>query len=149
MTKSEFRKAMCRGLGRCIMELQNPENREKFRECVLWGCLHNLSFDTQCEGTRSTYLYDMVKEYDDPSAFALPIIEKFDKMSIHRYGWIVQHFTELLSFFAGDGDENAKAVLRKKYDALYHSLRNRRYLRQHDSERDNMQFVAFALMASE
>ena len=47
MTKREFKEAMMRGLGRCILELDETEDAEKYREIVLWGCTHNLSYDTQ------------------------------------------------------------------------------------------------------
>lgn len=32
-----FKKAMLRGLGRCIIELEENENIEKYRNFVLWG----------------------------------------------------------------------------------------------------------------
>ena len=60
MTKKEFREAMKRGLGRCVQELDHAENPEKYREIVLWGCMHDLSFDTQCEGTRAWYLRELI-----------------------------------------------------------------------------------------
>lgn len=52
MTRAAFKKAMLRGLGKCAIELEENENIEQYRDIVLWGCLHNLSYDTQCEGTR-------------------------------------------------------------------------------------------------
>lgn len=42
MTKKEFKEAMTRGLGRCILELDHTEDVEKYREIVLWGCAHDL-----------------------------------------------------------------------------------------------------------
>lgn len=37
-----------RGLGRCVLELESTEDTEWYREVVLWGCTHDLSYDTQC-----------------------------------------------------------------------------------------------------
>lgn len=48
MTKKAFKEAMKRGLGRCILELQKAEDPQRYREAVLWGCTHHLSYDTQC-----------------------------------------------------------------------------------------------------
>lgn len=42
MTKKEFKKYMQQGLGRCAVVLQNYENVDKYKDVVLWGCLHNL-----------------------------------------------------------------------------------------------------------
>ena len=48
VTKKGFREAMMRGLGRCVLELESTEDTEWYREVVLWGCTHDLSYDTQC-----------------------------------------------------------------------------------------------------
>ncbi len=63
MTKKRFREAMMRGLGRCVLELDHTEDVEKYREIVMWGCTHNLSYDTQCEGTRAWYLRELIRMY--------------------------------------------------------------------------------------
>lgn len=76
MNKREFEYAMKRGLGRCVLELQDNEDIERFRDIVLKGCLNNYSYDTQCEGTRSEYMYVLQSYYGD-TYFEEKIIERF------------------------------------------------------------------------
>lgn len=55
MTKAQVKHAFQRGLGRGILAVR--ENPDRYKEIVLWACGRNLSFDTQCEGTRAWYVY--------------------------------------------------------------------------------------------
>ena len=82
MTKKEFREAMKRGLGRCVQELDHAENPEKYREIVLWGCMHDLSFDTQCEGTRAWYLRELIRRFHDEKPFVDAVIRKLSGYKI-------------------------------------------------------------------
>ena len=59
MTKKEFKAAMRRGLGRCVMAVR--QKPEKYRDIVLWACKRNLAYDAQSEGTRSWYAYTMAE----------------------------------------------------------------------------------------
>jgi hypothetical protein len=43
--KKEFKRLMQQGLVRCNIVLQKSEKIEKYKDVVLWGCLHNLGFD--------------------------------------------------------------------------------------------------------
>ena len=67
MTKKEFKEAMLRGLGRCVIAVQNEP--EKYRDMILWACKRNFAYDAQIEGTRSWYVYTMVNCYADKAPF--------------------------------------------------------------------------------
>ena len=75
---------MQQGLGRCVLALREAENIEKYRDIVLWGCLHNLSYDTQCEGTRAAYIYQLVSFFHDDAYFVAPTIAAFGKLPRHH-----------------------------------------------------------------
>lgn len=127
MTKGEFKKAMMRGLGRCVIELNENDNKEKYRDLVLWGCLHNLSYDTQSEGTRSGYMYTLQSKFND-DYFELRIIEMFKKEKMDS--WLFNHFANLLYLFAKDGSEKSYHSLYNKYGNMLNSLTvNKRYLK--------------------
>jgi len=127
MTKAEFRKAMMRGLGRCVLELDDNDNIEQYRDIVLWGCLHNLSYDTQSEGTRSEYMYSLQKKFND-DYFEFKIIEKFMKEKMDS--WLFDHFANMLYLFVKDGSEKSYQSLYNKYGDMLNSLTvNKRYLK--------------------
>ena len=113
MNKKDFKKYMQQGLGRCVVTLQSSSDIEKYKDIVLWGCLHNLSYDSQCEGTRAFYIYELTTYFKDEDYFLIPTIEEFEKIP-HRSDWLFSHFTELLRRFAENGNDTAKDALQKK-----------------------------------
>ncbi len=123
MTKKDFKAALLRGLGRCVKAvLQEPE---KYRDIVLWACTRDIAYDTQCEGTRSWYVYTMVNTYADKKPFINAAAEALKKYR-PSYGWDLLHLSELLMFFAMDGDEFARQAVEKKYNELLIAMRNRK-----------------------
>lgn len=134
MNKKDFKKYMQQGLGRCVITLQSSNDIEKYKEIVLWGCLHNLSYDTQCEGTRADYIYELTTYFNDDGYFLIPIIEAFENLP-RRADWLFSHFCELLFRFAESGKESAKAALQKKYNQLLSKLLNKRRFNGYDFER--------------
>ena len=119
MTKSEFNHAMQRGLGRCIPALK--ENPDRYRGLVLWACKHNLSFDTQCEGTRAWYVYQMICCFANRTRFADIVIEALSLQKSDG-SWDILYFSELLAYFIRDGYEPAEQALWGKYKEFYEIL---------------------------
>ncbi len=144
MNKKDFKKYMQQGLGRCILALQSYENIEKYKEIVLWGCLHNLSYDTQCEGTRASYIYELTTYFNDENYFLLPCIEAFKKIP-RRSDWLFSHFAELLRRFAENGNKRAERALIQKYDYLLSVLLSKRRFSSYDFERDNFERICITL----
>lgn len=112
MTKKEFKEAMLRGLGRCVIAVRKEP--EKYRDIVLWACKRNFAYDAQSEGTRSWYTYTMVNAYPDKEAF---IDATADALKRYRPNgsWDLLHLSEILMFFAMDGYESARNALEEKY----------------------------------
>lgn len=127
MTKKEFKRAIQCGLGRCIQELHNTDDLERYREIILWGCTHELSFDAQCEGTRAWYLYSMVQYYADKAPFIEAAISCGEKQ-MTKNGWLFMQCIEFLSFFAMDGSKKAYNALFSYYEQMYQTLLRKRKL---------------------
>ncbi|MDE6568158.1 MAG: hypothetical protein K2K70_10565, partial [Lachnospiraceae bacterium] len=147
MTKKEFKWAMQCGLGRCIQELKTCGNIEKYRDIVLWGCTHNLAYDAQCEGTRSYYLYKLVKCYPDIDFFVDAVIPYFYR-SIAKSDWSFAQFCDFLGLFAGEGNQTALHALQENYRRMYTLLkkRKRKLSDRTISVRDNLETLCIAIV---
>lgn len=115
MTKKEFKAAMLRGHGRCVIAVR--QEPEKHRDIVLWACTKNIAYDTQCEGTRSWYVYTMANCYPDKETFINAVAKALKKYRPNG-GWDLLHLSEILMFFAMDGYESARAALEEKYQEI-------------------------------
>ena len=115
MTKKEFKEAMLRGLGRCVIAVR--QDPEKYRDLVLWACKRNFAYDAQSEGTRSWYTYTMANAYPDKETFINTAAEALKKYRPNN-GWDLLHLSEVLMFFAMDGYEFARQALEEKYQEI-------------------------------
>ena len=115
MTKKDFKDAMLRGLGRCMIALR--QEPEKYRDLVLWACKRNFAYDAQSEGTRSWYTYTMANAYPDKETFISAAAEALKKYRPNG-SWDLLHLSEILMFFAMDGYESARNALEEKYQEV-------------------------------
>lgn len=115
MTKSEFKQDLLRGLGRCVQAVQSEP--ERYRECVLWACSHEIAYDPQCEGSRAYYVYDMVACYPEREPFIAAAVEALGKAKAGS--WKLSYLAELCGLFARDSSEAAEAALWAKYEVIY------------------------------
>lgn len=147
MTKKEFKEAMMRGLGRCILELDCAEDVERYREIVLWGCTRDLSYDAQCEGTRAWYVRELVRRFPEEKPFVDAVIRKLLPYR-SKNGWVFSHYCELLGCFAREGNRQAFDTLCRKYEELYEILKARRRPRKNGTlpERDDFEILCIELI---
>jgi len=47
LTKTQFKEAFKRGLGHSYVVLKESNDREKYKDIVLWSCLHNTCFNAK------------------------------------------------------------------------------------------------------
>ena len=125
MTRTQFRLDMRRGLGSCHLELDRCGDIEAYREDILWGCLHARAYDTQSEGTRAVYLFEMIERFGDWTDFYERLAADA-KRRIREYGWRFAHDTDILALMAGSGYAPAKQTLEALYDLLLLPPRRRR-----------------------
>lgn len=123
MTQKEFRQALLRGQGRCIPAVKNDP--ERYRDLVMWACQRRISFDTQCEGARTWFVYQMVNCYEDTGPFVEAAARSLRRCPSNG-DWTVFALSELLWFFAVDGNAVAEAALEEKYRELYDGLMARK-----------------------
>ena len=138
LSKADFKKYMKQGLGRCALCLEEADNVEKYKEIVLFGCLHNLSYDMQCEGTRAKYVYRLTKYFDDTDYFLLPTVSAFDKLTAEG-DVVFSHLADLLYEFAADGNTVAREALDRKRELLFIRLFGKKITRSYDFDRDNLE----------
>ena len=115
MTKKEFKEAMLRGLGRCVIAVR--QEPEKYRDLVLWACKRNFAYDAQSEGTRSWYTYAMANAYPDKETFISAAAEALRNYRPNG-SWDLLHLSEVLMFFAMDGYESAQKAVEEKYQEI-------------------------------
>ena len=116
--KQLFKHYMLAGHGRTVKLLDGCE--EEFREIVLYGCLNDISCDTQCEGSRGIFLYDLALQYEDYEYFLIPAIEKFLSDEVNADWSLICQLCDFINCFADDaGVESAQNAIDRKYEELY------------------------------
>lgn len=112
-----FKQNMLRGLGKCHIDILKSNNREIFREDILYGALNPISYDIYYEETKCWYIYDLILGMRDNDYFENKIIEKLEKSKVLSIK-VFNHLTDLLDQFAYDGSTRAKNVLEEQYQLL-------------------------------
>ncbi|MBE6876686.1 MAG: hypothetical protein E7496_08240 [Ruminococcus sp.] len=124
--KEIFRKFMLAGHGRCFRLLEH--HQEEYKDLILYGCLHDISFDLQCEGSRSCFMYNLVLEYENYQEFLNPAIKKFLSDDVDTDWHLMHHLLDLLELFAYDNhDASAEQALKDKYQQMYEIIMMRRH----------------------
>ena len=129
-----FKDALLRGTGRCFAMLATESARRKYRPLVMWACGRNLGYDTQIEGTRAYFLYDLIDQYPSPEPF-LDVVEKSFFASFNKGNWLFEQGCELLALFAKVGNERARRILEQGY------LRFSQYLKRLNLERISKPYI--------
>ena len=129
-----FKDALLRGTGRCFAMLATESSRRKYRPLVMWACGRNLGYDTQIEGTRALFLFDLIGRYPSPEPF-LDVVEKSFFASFNKGNWLFQQECELLALFTKVGNERARRILEQGY------LRFCQYLKRLNLERISKPYI--------
>ena len=127
-----FKDALLRGAGKCFTMLATESARRKYRPLVLWACVHRLGYDTQVEGTRALFLYDLIGRYPSPEPFldavgtkVFVVVKKFflsaNKSVLES---LFMQDCDLLSMFAEDGNMRARRILERVYERFLGQLLN-------------------------
>ncbi len=144
ISKQEFRRLMYCGHGRCFTAMEQGDPA-KYREIILHGCLHDLSYDMQCEGSRGIYMYNLTQYFSDADFFAKAAAEKFRNLPILADAWLIQHLCDFLTEFAVDGNADARSALEEKYAQLYAALSRTRRSRKRDCLMDSYGYLCITL----
>ncbi|MCL2300245.1 MAG: hypothetical protein FWC27_08900 [Firmicutes bacterium] len=118
MTKKQFKHDFLRGLGSALLALKTCGNPQQHYDIVRYGCLHNTTYDAQCEGDRGWYLHQAAAIVG--GGVLKNVIERYScNTSDH---WLFDQLTSILFHYAKDGNEAAHAALHDKYNFLLGKL---------------------------
>lgn len=119
MTTEQFHNALLKGRGQCVLAVR--EDPEKYREEVMWACRELVSFDTQCEGSKSWFIHELVSCYPDRTPFVRAACDALIGCPSDG-SWHLSSLAELVELFLQDGSQAAWKALMKKYHQLYHQM---------------------------
>ena len=121
MTTKQFHNALLQGRGKCVLAVR--EDPEKYRQEVLWACRELVSFNTQCEGSKSWLIHELVSLYPDRTPFVKAACDALIACPSDG-SWHLSCLAELVERFFQDGDQTCWKALMKKYRQLYHQMRH-------------------------
>ena len=147
MTDREyFRQSMLCGHGRCFSLLCG--NEEAFRDIVLYGCTHDISFDLQSEGSRGAFMYELAQQYPDSIVFTNAVIRQLFQKETDTDWHSLCHLGDYLTTAANDGSPCALQALEEKYVYLYHIMMSRRWSNYVSEVQQSWEYLAILLMQS-
>lgn len=120
MNQKQFHHDLIRGLGSCVLAVQ--EAPERWRNEVLWACGRPIAFDPQCEGTHAEYLMEMIACYADWQPFfdaVYPAVRRW----YHHPGWRFDYCANLIVQMAASGFDPARCALGSMHTELLSILR--------------------------
>lgn len=143
MTRQDFKQYMLCGHGRCF----SAEELENFRDIVLYGCLNDITYDLQCEGSRGLFMYNLALQYEDYNYFLQPAIEKFLSPELCDDWHLINHLCDFIDCFAGDyGDKSAQKAVVEKYRQLYKLLMSLRWSAHANEVLQCYEYIAIVLI---
>ncbi len=142
MTKAQYKQSLRRGLGRSLLAARADPQR--YRSVVLWACRHAQAFDTQMEGSRAWFTYQLVRCYDDAAPFVAAACEAIARWKAD-HGRTMLYLAELLRYFARDGSALAAQTLARQYETLLARLRGSACVPVEKSVRDNFTYLCIVL----
>jgi len=121
VNKEEFRRALMYGFGSAIIFLKNCNNCEEYLDIIFDFSIHNYAFDSQCEGSRVQYLWDLILASSNIEKLQERIMKKLedDDSSIYHY-----QIYQLGVLFAQESEYNPIELMKRhfRYDEDYGSF---------------------------
>jgi hypothetical protein len=112
MDEYQFRRLLQLGLGRAILYAKDHDVRD-FRKLILDACLHCYAYDPQSEGTRASYMLDLLDLMPDKEFY-------YDEVLTALPGsgddWDASQRFYFATCLALDGNERAKRVMYESYN---------------------------------
>ncbi|MBL8045575.1 MAG: hypothetical protein JNL09_03485 [Anaerolineales bacterium] len=105
-TIEEFTRWLKLGLGRAVLYLQKHD-ATPYRDVILDACLHNRAYDTQIEGGRAMYMFDMISLTNEKDFYREHILKALADNSVE----LDRQVDDLALCFAQQGDVEARQLL--------------------------------------
>jgi hypothetical protein len=109
---NQYREILRLGLGRAILYAQSHD-QSGLRDVILDACLHCYAYDIQCEGTRASYMYDLVGCLPDKEFYYDRILESLKES---RDDWDTAQRFHFAACLALDGNADAKRAMYANYN---------------------------------
>lgn len=93
MNQQQFADYLFQGLGRPYLYLQQHD-AAPYREQLLHACVYNPIYDPQCEGSRATYLHEMILLTHDPATYLTSFRQRRFPLDWHALLPLVWHKNE-------------------------------------------------------
>ena len=118
LTRDEFRNALAKGQGRVVQHVRQS-SADTVRDALLDACIHCRAYDTQCEGFRADWLFNMIELTGEPDHYRTKILEAIPA----SYGGDTDYYDfwqlyYLLKEFAIRGDAECRMALYRAFDLL-------------------------------
>lgn len=110
LSKKDFAKALECGLGRAFLHVKNQDDTN-IEEELVHAVTHSLSYDTQVEGNRGDWMYDMVQCTSRPDFYFGKLMDSYPQ---DHDGWDVTQKSRILVRLAQGGNEKARELLYSK-----------------------------------
>jgi hypothetical protein len=111
MDEKEFDRTLKLGLGRVILHLQKYP-AAPHRESILHACLHSLAYDTQIEGNRAEYMFDIIELTGEAEFYRQHILAA---LADSGDDWDASQLFDLARRFAQRGDAAARQAMYDKF----------------------------------
>jgi len=109
LTREEFAVALRHGRGRAMMYIKQFGLGD-VSDLVLEACLHNQSYDSQCEDSRAEWLLDLFANSEEYPCFVSEIVTALDERPTNC--WDVSQLCFLAALLAERGEGEARQALR-------------------------------------
>ena len=142
-----FHHLMLSGHGRCFQMIEQY-GADVFRDSVMYGCLNNIAFDWQSEGSRGLFLINLALRFDNPEEFLLHAIEKFSTKLVNDDLCLFCQMTDFISHFAYGKihSEAALKALDSKYKELYSILMQKRHSKYTNDILQSYEYLSMQMM---
>jgi hypothetical protein len=111
-----FESWLRKGLGRAVTFL--AQNREApFRNAVLHACLHNITYDAQCEEGRGEYLWMLIEHSGDRKFFRDAVVQHLTQ-PCHEADYEWPQIFYVAQQFATEGDSEMRLSMYSAFDVL-------------------------------
>ena len=115
LTREEFRLALRTGQGRALMHVTR-HGASDVGDLIVDACLHDKTFDPQCEGNRTPWMIEIMDAASLEDAVCKTLVETLSADTSGESFWDTNHLCRLAMTFAHRGHSAARS-------ALYHALR--------------------------
>ena len=114
--KRKFLETIKKGLGKAYIELSTAENREEYKDTLLYACFHDCSYEYLVEGSKGDYLFALINLFEDKDCFKQEII-KYLNNALPEISLFAQ-LVDILEAFYFDGDKDVKTFFAEYYDSF-------------------------------